>query len=163
MRSKQAWRRFGLFLVASIAVAAAIASAAVVSQADHKTKYDVDATALAATVKTSGSRSVVAGYVTGDPFGKSAVILKDKSTVNPDGTAKADGKFTVYNKRGSVSGTVEATATPHPGADTTFDGEGKITSGTGKFKGSKGDVNITGSYNSSTGVLTLHATGSVKY
>lgn len=161
MRNRHAWRRLGLMLVALAAAGAIVASVAVVSQA--RKNYDVEVDVLAATVKTAGSRSVIAGYVTGDPFGKSAVILRNKATTNPDGTVAGDGKFTVYNKRGSVSGTSDVTATPHPGADTTFDGEGEITSGTGRYKGATGEVNITGTYNSGTDVLTLKGTGSVKY
>jgi hypothetical protein len=154
-------RRIRLFAIASVAAIAVVATAAVISQA--RKSYEVDATALAATVKSSGSVSIVAGYVTGKPFKKSAAILRNKATNNPDGTATTTGKFTVYNKRGSVSGTAEGKVTPTTGGNATFEGTGEFTSGTGRYEDASGEVNLTGTYNSGTGVLTLKATGSVKY
>jgi hypothetical protein len=158
--------RYRLFLIAAIVAGALVAIPAVISQAAKRKNHDVDATALVATVKPAsapGKTSVGAGYVTGDPYGKGAVILKSKSTTNPDNTASVTGKFTLFNKRGSVSGTTEGKVTPTTGGNATFEGTGEATSGTGKYKGAKGDIDVTGTFDSGTGVLTLHATGKVKY
>jgi len=152
--------------VAAVAAVTLLAAAAVISQAKRTKSYDVDATALVSTVKPAsapGKTSVGAGYVTGDPYGKGAVILKTKSTSNPDNTATVAGKVTLFNKRGSVSGTTEGKVTPTTGGNATFEGTGEVTSGSGKYRGAKGDFATTGTYNSGTGVLTLHATGKVKY
>jgi hypothetical protein len=166
MKSKHTWRRLRLFIAVSVAAVAVVASAAVVSQADRKKTYDVDATALVATVKSlSGGKTIAAGYTRGDPYGKGAVILKNTTTGNPDGSAATSGKFTLFNKRGSVSGTAEGklTLTPGGNGNATFEGTGEATSGSGKYKGATGDFDITGTYDAGTGVLTLHATGKVKY
>jgi hypothetical protein len=158
--------RYRLFVVAAIVASALVAIPVVISQAAKRKNYDVDVTALVATVKPAsapGKTSIAAGYVTGDPYGKGAVTLKTKSTTNPDNTATLAGKFTLFNKRGSVSGPAEGKVTPTTGGNATFEGTGEITSGTGKYKGAKGDFDVTGTYDSGTGVLTLHGTGKVKY
>jgi hypothetical protein len=163
VRSK---RKIRLFVIASVAAIALVATAAVISQAAKRKSHDVDATALVATVKPAsapGKTTIGAGYATGDPYGKAAVILKTKATNNPDGTATLDSKVTLYNRRGSVSGTAEATVTPKPDGSATFDGKGEITSGTGRFKGARGDFEVTGSQPANSSISTLNVTGSVKY
>jgi len=155
--------KFRLLVVAAIAAAALIAIPAVVSQASKRKKHDVDLTILAATVKSNGSKSIDAAYSTGKPYGKSAVIFNNTVGTAVNGKTPIATKFTLSNKKGSVSGTGDATATPTTGGNVDFTGDAKVKSGTGKYEDAKGSVDITGSYDSSTGVLTLHATGTVKY
>jgi hypothetical protein len=157
-------RRQRIVMLAVLAVVALIAIPVVISQAAKRKSHDVDATALVGTVKSlSGGRSIGAAYVTGKPYGKSAAILRATATNNADGTATVDGKFIIYNRHGTVKGTAEGKLTPTTGGNATFDGDGEATDGTGKYKDATGPVQITGTYNSGTGVLTLKATGTVKY
>jgi hypothetical protein len=161
LKHKQARRRFRLFLIVSAAALALVAAGSVISHAARS--HEIDATLRVATVKSSGSNSIAAGYVTGKPDGKGAVILRNKATNNPDGTVTLTGKFTAYNKKGSFSGTGQSKVTPKPDGSLTAVGDAKITSGTGAYKGAEGSFDLAGSRPAGSSVSTLHGTGSVRY
>src|SRR5437667_4101620 len=100
--------RLKLFALAALAAAALIAIPAVVSQASKVKKHDVHVPIHGATVESlAGGKSVQAAHDKCKLYGDSAVIFKQKATTNPDGTVTLGGKFTLSNKKGSVSGTVE--------------------------------------------------------
>ena len=146
-------RRLHVLLVAALAAGALFA----VSQAAKgKPEHEMNVTVLAAQVKSlSGDRAIFAGYSKGNPFGKSATIIRG---VMEDPYILVAFKFTVYGRHGTATGTADL-KTDDGGK--TYTGSGDFKRGTGAYDDISDHLNITGTYNSGTGVLTLHATRGV--
>ena len=143
-------RRLRLLLVVCLAAGALIAVSQV---AKGKPEHEMNVTVLAAQVKSlSGHRAIFAGYSKGNPFGKSATIIRG---VLEDPYILVAFKFTVYGRRGTATGTADLKTTD---GGQTYTGTGRFKRGTGVYDDINDYLNITGSYDSGTGVLTLHAT-----
>ena len=75
-----------------------------------------------------------------------------------------NGKGVSFGPNGSTRNTFEGTGTLMPNGDITFTGTGKITGGTGRFKGASGSFTFTGMQQAgSNGVSTQHLVGTIKY
>jgi hypothetical protein len=139
-----------LALVISVAAPATLGAA-------KKKSHKVNVTVTAAVVQSGGGTSTIAGVAKGTPIKGQAATLYTLSGTGATQTAA----FTVFDKRGSMSGTSTATVTPAPNNTATVNGTGKITSGTGAYKGARGTLNVTGTVTSTT--IQLTSTGTVKY
>jgi hypothetical protein len=146
------YRRIALVLVACLALAAAPVAALGAKKRAHK----VNVTVVAGTVGVAGPTAIIAGTVSGTL--KGAVVYH--ATPAPNNQVK--NTFTAFTTKGSIKGTAVVTATPQPDGTSVFSGSGKVTGGTGAYKGAKGTFTATG--NSTTdGLIHLTLKGSVKY
>lgn len=144
-------RRAILALIACLALAVPTAALAA-----KKRQHKVNVTVAAAAVGTAGPASIIAGTTSGTL--KGAVVYRATSAPNN----QIKNTFTVFTAKGTIKGSALVTATPQPDGTATFAGSGKVTGGTGTYKGAKGTFTATG--NSTTdGVIHLTLKGTVKY
>jgi hypothetical protein len=153
--------RIRLSLLAALAAGAAlVASGAVTSEAAKTRKHDTDARLLAAKVKAlHGCKDIYAAYVKGEPFGKAAAtVWLQKDTCSTTTTL-----MRIYGKRGALQAKGDLNPTPSPDGDIAYEGDVTVKGISGTYNDSTGTLTVTGTYNSGTGVLTLKATGTVRY
>lgn len=79
-----------------------------------------------------------------------------------DGTT-LNSKITEYDGKGSYKITLTQTATNNPDGSTGYAGSGKVTSGTGRYKGAKGTFTVTGTQLKDALVAVYKIKGSVTY
>jgi hypothetical protein len=82
-------------------------------------------------------------------------------------TYPTPGKFksrgVSFGPRGSISAKFTGTGTLNADGSTTISGSGKITGGTGVYKGATGSLSFTGTSPKGSTVVTQHITGKVRY
>jgi hypothetical protein len=133
-------------------------SGATLADAKKKTNHKINLKSDLATVTTAGNRVVDAGVVTGT-FGDGAIIIR--STVA--GTT-ITFKAIVWYVKGTVTSTGTLQAAAQPDGSTTYTGTGKVTRGTGRFRGARGPFQVTGtSPPNDISHATLQATGTLRY
>ena len=74
-----------------------------------------------------------------------------------------NGKGVSFGPNGSTRNTFEGTGTLMPNGDIAFSGAGRITGGTGRFKGASGSFTFTGTQQAGSSVSTQHLVGTIKY
>jgi hypothetical protein len=153
-RIRRRWLGTAVVLAVTAVAAANVATAAAAAK-NHK----IDARATLATYAMTANTSKDAGPVVGKPIGRGVV---DQTTVF-NGLAFTS-KGTVYGKTGTWRYKASGSATLQPDGSATFTGSAKITGGTGTYRGSTGQFDISGSAASVTATVSnFHATGKIKY
>ena len=133
----------------------------------NKHKCSFTLTALAARVKvisgnpplngTSLSAATIDGKLCGQPFhGASRLVRTNVGN-------EINAAFTNFGPLGSFSGTFNGTSTANPNATFSFTGKGKVTSGTGLYKGAAGSFTAIGTKPSGTSPSALIFKGTLKY
>jgi hypothetical protein len=142
-------------LVVVLALAVAVgASSLALARSSHKVRL----TSQLAQVSATGNKFVDAGIVSGT-YGSGAVVVR--STLN---NLSLSFKSTVWYVKGTVSSKGTLTVAAQPDGSATYSGTGKITRGTGRFKGATGTFKVTGtSPPNDTQHATLVAAGTLKY
>ncbi|MFL5824990.1 MAG: hypothetical protein ACJ76V_00545 [Thermoleophilaceae bacterium] len=149
-------RRTLALITATAILAAAGGTAEAAAKKQHSVRMDALITELGAA--QSGTITSV-GIAKGKPLGAGTVRVD--ATLN--GT-KVTGKAEFFTENGAVKGNVTATLTPQADGSTAYKGTGKLTSGTGRFKGaSSGTLTITGSQAKGDNIVRLKISGKVKY
>ena len=150
-------------LLCVMAVLGVAAIAATPAQAARH-KHTIDGTAKIATIESTGSPPVsgsveYAGSFKGS-LGSGAILGH-----NDFGPVVGDfhGTLRAFFTKGTLKGTLEGSGGPGPGGGIDFSGSGKITKGTGKYKGAKGKFTVEGTQPPGSTVTTFAVTGSVKY
>ena len=146
-----------------LAVAVVCGSAVADAATKHKAKsHSINGSATIAMITTTGSppvngSSVDAGLVNNSQ-GAGAVRL---TTTYAAPNFNASG--TAFYVAGSLKVTLKGSGAPQPDGSLTFSGTGKVTGGTGSYKGAKGSFTFTGSAPGLGKPATFHLTGSAKY
>ena len=116
-----------------------------VSKKRHR--VNVHATVMAHAVSPTGEPIV--GALSDPVLGSGAAVYKTSGRSPANGTILENLTFQVWSDVGSIKGTGTLRVTPAAnGAPTTFTGSGTITRGTGRYKGAKGTLTFTGSFDS---------------
>jgi hypothetical protein len=138
-------------------LALALALAVPVVAAGAARSHRINATIHAANVASEGNVGIIAGTLSDATFGQGAVVYAVSGS-----TSNAKITFTAFATKGTVKGKGTASITPAQGGSLNLSGNAKITGGTGLYKRATGKFTVNGTEDSS-GHITLHATGSVKY
>lgn len=113
----------------------------------------------AAVAPAAGGGTVVAGTITDRRLGDGAAVYRTTATQNGVQTAT----FTTFFDRGTFRGRATVRVTPQPDGSVRLEGEGRITKGTGIYKGAKGAFDIGNGTISAAGSIAFRATGRVRY
>lgn len=141
-----------------------VACAAPAQAASHKaTSHNIHSIVRLADVGSTGSPPVsgsaqYAGALKG-ALGSGAIV--GTNFFGPVGVFT--GTIRVYMNKGTLKGTLEGTGGPAPGGGLDFSGTGRITKGTGKYKGAHGKFTFTGGQPANSTISTQAIEGSVKY
>ena len=128
-----------------------------------KPARDTSGVVYAGVTHIEGSDVYVAGDFKDEILGRGAIVYVTEVQTGPEvGTVLVTArKITIYTKRGSLSGSGEATQTINPdGSGSVTDGSFKLTKGTGKLKGHKLKGTFEGPFED--GVYTFDYTGTYK-
>ena len=146
-----------LLLVAALAAALVVTVAGV---ALAKPARDTSGVVYAGVTHVEGSDVYVAGDFKDEILGRGAIVYITQVQTGPEvGTVLIESKkITLYTKRGSLSGSGQATQTIYAdGNGAVTDGTFKLTKGTGKLKGHKLKGTFEGPFED--GVYTFDYTG----
>jgi hypothetical protein len=146
--------------ILSLAIAVPVAQAAPKS---HHLKLTIKDSTITSQGDSPGNKQTTAGLVKGNPFGRGVESISDKVTNATSTAITFNGTITIYTAQGTLTGTVKFKITPAPNGSATGTGSGKITNGTGRYKGAHGKVNFTGAQAANSSVFVSHATGTVSY
>src|SRR5260370_23819407 len=148
----------------AVGVVPALAGAAG-GQKKHKCSFTL--TALAARVKvisgnppingTSLSAATIDGKLCGKSFSGAARLVRTNVG------SQISTTFTYFGPLGSFRGTFSGTGPLNPSGISSFTGKGKVTGGTGLYKGAKGSFTTTGTKPSGTSPSALIFKGKLKY
>jgi len=152
--------------VLALAVVAPTLAGATKGQKKHKCSFDV--TGLFAQVKVNSGNPPLSGSNT------DAGVLDGKlchkafhGASRQVNTYPTPGKFKSrglsFGPRGSISAKFTGTGTLNADGSTSFSGSGKITGGTGIYKGATGSLSFTGTSPKDSTVATQRITGKIKY
>lgn len=141
-----------LALIACLALALPTAALAAKKRKTHK----VNANVAAAVVGGQSGNTIVAGTVSGTLKGAVVYNVKTAGSV-------LTVPFTAFTAKGTLKGTGSVTFTTNPDNSVTYAGTGKVTGGTGAYKGAKGTFAVTGGVAANDTVIKLNLKGSVKY
>jgi hypothetical protein len=161
-------RRLVLPVLATLALAVVVPALAGAAKTPKKHKCSVDVTGLFNTVRTISGTPPLSGSNedTGTIDGKLChkAFHGASRQVNKYPTP---GKFTargvVFGPRGSIKTKFSGTGTVNPDGSTSFGGSGKVTGGTGIYKGATGKFSFTGTEPKDSTVATQHVKGKIKY
>ena len=106
---------------------------------------------------TSLSAAAIDGKLCGESFHGAARLVR--SNVG----SQISGTFTYFGPLGSFRGTFSGTGPLNPHGTSSFTGKGKVTGGTGIYKGARGSFTATGAKPSGTSPSALTFKGKVKY
>lgn len=131
----------------------------------HKCKFDVTATFATVAVISgnppiSGSNQQVNtldGTVCGKAFHGAGRAVNNYAVPN------FNGKGINFGPRGALRETFTGTGAAMPNGDITFSGTGKVTGGTGLYKGATGSFTFTGTKDHNSDNPVQHVIGSFKY
>jgi hypothetical protein len=70
--------------------------------------------------------------------------------------------FAIFGPRGSLEGTFDVIGVRQPDGSVSLSGSGKITGGTGVFRGATGSLSATGTRLANSNVNIVHDTGALK-
>lgn len=135
----------------------------------------VGLTPAAANVKTKSHKLNSTVTVPNVALAPGSPILELGRDARADGTEGVDvirttidgttltSKITEYDGKGSYKITLSQVATNNPDGSTSYAGSGKVTGGTGRYKGAKGTFTVTGTQLKDALVAIYKISGSVKY
>ncbi len=128
-----------------------------------KPARDTSGVVYAGVTHVEGSDVYVAGDFKDEILGRGAIVYVTEVQTGPQPSSVLieAKRITIYTKRGSLSGTGQATQTFNAdGTSTVSDGSFKLTKGTGKLKGHKLQGTFEGPF--ADGVYTFNYTGTYK-
>jgi hypothetical protein len=160
-RNRQRSRR-RLLPVLSVALAAAVLAPAATARSRHTVSVILRDTIVQRTLSAEGLVNTTAGAFTGRPFGAGAIVQRVRPTPSPEGGERTRSTFTIFTKRGSLSGTGRSTRTPQPDGTVSVTASRRITGGTGAYKSATGRLRVRGS-RSTEGITTARWRGYVIY
>lgn len=159
--------------LASVVAAAALAAGGVVpalagaAGAPNKHKCSFTLTALAARVEvisgnppisgTSLSAATIDGKLCGKSFHGAARLVRTNVG------SQISATFTDFGPLGSFRGTFSGTGPLNPNGTSSFTGKGRVTGGTGLYKGVTGSFTVSGAKPSGTSPSALIFKGTLKY
>jgi hypothetical protein len=161
-------RRLVLPVLATVALAVAVPALAGAAKTPKKHKCSVDMTGLVATLKTlsgtpplSGS-TLDAGTIDGKLCHKkfSGAV---RQVIKYPSAGKLTSRAVGFGPKGSLKAKLSGTGKLNPDGSTSFSGTGKVTGGTGIYKGATGKVSFSGTQAKGSSVSTQHLTGKIKY
>ena len=157
-------RKWLSLIAATLTVAVVVPAVAGAAARHHKCSFNL--TALTAPVKSTGNPPLngtqtraefIDGKLCGKQFHGAGRLLL---------TFTAPGKGPVvtvtFGPRGSFSTSGSFTSVRQPDGSVKISGHGKITRGTGVYKGATGSYSATGTIPPNSNVATLHFTGTLK-
>jgi hypothetical protein len=159
-------------VISFVALLALVVSGATLA-ADEETSHKFTATiqqaeiAQTGSVPLAGSTATVAATFDSTLGGNGAEVTHVTFT-GPTGTPATfgfDGKATAFVAHGSVTISLDGSLTVHAGGSLTFVGTGRVTGGTGRYRGAKGSFTFTGASPSAGAghVDTFQYTGTITY
>jgi hypothetical protein len=139
-------RLFTVLVLSALVVVPATALAA-------KKKHHVTDHLVGNVIRSSGSTTVYAGSVVASDAGNGAATLTNTATSATAGTTRGVSYFS----NGSVrsSGNYKVNPVPLANGDIAVTSAGRITGGTGRFKGVSGTYTASGVQDPKTGIVTL--------
>ena len=161
-------RKLVLPVLATLALAVVVPALAGAAKSPKKHKCSFDVTGLFTSVKTtSGTPPLSGGNIdVGTLDGKLChkAFHGAARQVNKYPTPGAfSSRGVSFGPRGSVKAKFTGTGKLNPDGSTSFSGSGKITGGTGIYKGATGKLSFTGTEPKDSTVATQHITGKIKY
>jgi hypothetical protein len=148
------------------ALTAAVAVPTLAEGARHQ-KCSFDLTFLTAPVEATGNpplngtetrAAIVDGKLCNEQF-RGAARLVILYTTPGKGTIR----FTAFGPLGSFEGNAEVTGVPQPDGSTSLSGTGRITGGTGLYKGATGPLSSTGTRPANSHINVVHDTGTIRF
>jgi hypothetical protein len=107
---------------------------------------------------TETRAGIVDGKLCGKPF-RGAARLVITYTAPGVGTIHP---FAIFGPLGSLEGTFHVIGVREPDASVSLSGSGKITGGTGVYKGATGSMSATGTRPANSNVNVVHDTGTLR-
>lgn len=161
-------RRLVLPVLATLALAVVVPALAGAAKTPKKHKCSLNITGLVTTVKTlSGTpplsgASLDAGTVDGKLCHKkfSGAV---RQVIKYPSAGKLTSRAVGFGPTGSIKTKLSGTGKLNPDGSTSFSGSGKITGGTGIYKGATGKLSFSGTEPKGSTVATQHLTGKIKY
>jgi hypothetical protein len=151
-----------LLPVFSVALAAAAVAPPATARSRHTVSLVLRDTIVQRTLSAEGLVNTTAGAFTGRPFGDGAIVQRVQPTPLPEGGETTRSTFTIFTKRGSLSGTGRSTRTPQPDGTVSVTASRTITGGTGAYKSATGRLRVRGS-RSAEGITTARWRGYASY
>ena len=146
--------------IGSIAIAPPIAQA--VSNT-HQLKLTIKDATISSQGDRPGNQQTTAGLVSGKPLGHAVESITDRVTTVTSSTITFAGTITIYTTHGIINGTIEIKIKPASNGGATGTGSGKITGGTGHYRGAHGSFTFTGAESANSTVFVSHLTGTASY
>jgi hypothetical protein len=146
--------------ILSLAIAAPLAQA---MPKQHQLKLTIKDSTITSQGDSPGNKQNTAGLVSGNPFGRAVESISDKVTNATSTTITFSGTITIYTTQGTVTGTIKFKIIPASNGSATGTGGGKVTNGTGRYKGAHGKFTFTGAEAANSPVFVSHVTGALSY
>jgi hypothetical protein len=153
--------------VSIVAAMSAAVIAPTLAGAASPRKCSLNLTFVTAPVKSSGNppligtetrASTVNGKLCGRQFhGAARLAVTYVGPGKPNTVLLA-----IFGPAGSLRGTSHNVGMRHPDGSASISGSGKVTGGTGLYRGAVGSFSATGSVPSNSTVITVHAVGTVR-
>jgi hypothetical protein len=146
MRLTSGSRGFERWLLPVLAVALAVAVSAppATARSRHAVNLLLRDAIVQRTATDEGVVVTAAGVFRGRPFGAGAIVQRVRPTPSSDGGETTRSTFTIFTKRGSLSGTGRSTRTPQPDGTVSVTASRTITAGTGTYTGASGRLRLSG-------------------
>jgi hypothetical protein len=151
MRVRSRSRGFWLLPLLAVALAAAVSPAPAAARSRHAVSLLLRDAIVKRTASAEGEVITTAGAFRGRPLGAGAIVQRVRPTPLPGGGETTQATFTIFTKRGSLSGTGRSTRTPQPDGTVAVTASRTITGGTGAYKDASGRLRLRGS---SAGAIT---------
>ena len=140
LRNFQRW----LLPVLAVALAAAVSAAPATARSRHAVSLLLRDAIVQRTATAEGVVVTAAGVFRGRPFGAGAIVQRVRPRPLPGGGETTRSTFTIFTKRGSLSGTGRSTRTPQPDGTVSVTAARTITGGTGAYKRATGRMRLRG-------------------
>jgi hypothetical protein len=155
----------------AVSIVAAVSAAAIaptLAGAASPRKCSLNLSFVSPLVKSSGNppligtetrASTVDGKLCGKQFhGAARLAITYFGPGKPSTTLDA-----IFGPAGSLRATVHAVGTPHPDGSVSISGSGKVTGGTGVYKGAVGSFSVTGSASANSTITKVHDVGTIRF
>jgi len=139
-RGVQRWR----VPVLAVALAAAVNVAPATARSQHAVSLVLRDAIVQRKTDADGAVITTAGAFRGRPFGAGAIVQRVRPTPMPGGGETTRSTFTIFTKRGSLSGTGRSTRTPQPDGTVSVTASRTIIGGTGAYNGASGRLRLRG-------------------
>lgn len=156
-RSSSGMRLRWLLVLAGLVTALSLPAIALAAKS-----HRVNLTTVQTDLVTSGNNVSTSGIVSGGPI-RSGAIVQHTVIVSSSGPTLVNRvTFTIFATDGSLSGTGTSTRTRNPDGTTTVAGTRTVTHGTGRYRGAKGKLTVTGTTDQKD-LTTARWSGTLRY